>query len=60
LLGIRGGRDRGFVEEGADAAFDLVADRPEGGDVLAGGVIEHPFLVPLAGEDGAASPQPIL
>ena len=36
-----------------DASFDLVADRSHGGDVEAGGVLEDPFLVPLAGEDRA-------
>jgi hypothetical protein len=30
-----------------DAPFDLIADRPDGVDVVAGGVVQLPVLVPL-------------
>ena len=33
--------------------LDVVADRADGVEVLAGGVVEHPFLVAFAGEDRA-------
>jgi hypothetical protein len=36
-----------------DALFDLVADRAHGFDVLAGGVLELPVEVALAGEERA-------
>ena len=37
----------------SNAAVDLVADRAHGVDALAGGVVELPVLVALAGEDRA-------
>ena len=46
-------QDMPRIEQPADAPFDLVADRADGGEVAAGGVVELPFLVPLAGEDRA-------
>ena len=33
--------------------LDVVADGSDGGDVLAGGVVERPVFVALAGEDRA-------
>src|SRR4051794_3417167 len=36
------GRDAELGEECSDPSFDLVADRADGFDVLAGGVVEHP------------------
>ena len=47
------GRDAEFVEETADSFLDVVADRADGIDGLAGGVGQFPVLVSLAGEDGA-------
>ena len=38
---------------GQHPAFDLVADGPDGVDALAGGVVELPVLVALAGEERA-------
>src|SRR4051794_2744360 len=45
-------------EERFDAGSDLVADRADGGDAEAGGVVEFPVLVAFAGEDraGVAAP----
>ena len=42
-----------LVEQGEDAAFDLVADRAHGGDVQVVRVVQYPFLVPLAREHWA-------
>ncbi len=47
-------RDLQLREQVPDAAFDLVPDDPYRLDVLAGGVVEDPFLIAFAGDDGAA------
>lgn len=49
-----------LFEESVNAALDLVADGADGGDVLAGGVVEDRLLVTLAREDGHASPPPMV
>src|SRR5699024_1365508 len=42
-----------FGEQAADSAVDVVADGADGLGGLAGGVVEVPVEVALAGEDGA-------
>src|SRR6266581_1511602 len=42
-----------LAEQLAYPAFDLVAHGPDGFEALAGGVVEVPVEVPLAGEDRA-------
>ena len=49
----RGRRSGERGEEVLDAQVDLVADLADGVDALAGGVVELPVLVALAGEDRA-------
>ena len=41
--GLALGRDTEFGEQAADAFFDVVADRPDGVEGLAGGVGQRPF-----------------
>jgi hypothetical protein len=41
-----------------DAVADVVANGSDGVEVLAGGVVELPVLVALAGEDGAGVRSP--
>ncbi len=43
-------------EQDAYPTVNVVADRPEGVDVLALRVLDLPVLVPLPGEDGAGLP----
>ena len=52
------GGDAEFVEEAADPLFDVVADRADRVDGLAGGIGQFPVLVPLSGEEraGVAAP----
>jgi hypothetical protein len=52
-LGARSGRREEFGEECLDSGLDLVADGSYGVDSLAGGVVELPVEVALAGEVGA-------
>jgi hypothetical protein len=54
LLGVDVG------DQGLDAGFDLVADRPYGLDTLAGRVLEGQSRYFLPGKIGQASPQPIV
>jgi len=49
-----------FGEEPVDALFDFVADGSDAVHAEPGGVLQDPFLVPFAGEDGQASPQPMV
>ena len=51
--------DAEFGDKLLDAAPDVVADAAYGVDALSGRVVEVPVQVPLSGEDGQASPQPI-
>lgn len=53
VQGTRSGGDVERGDEGLDPAADLVPDRAHRLDALAGGVVELPVLVPLAGEEGA-------
>ena len=58
---ISGGRERQFVDQVSGAAFDVVADGAYGWGVEAGGVAEVvPGFVAFAGDDGQASPQPMV
>jgi hypothetical protein len=41
------------ASKSADAAFDLIPDRPHILHAVAGGVVEDPVEVALAGKDGA-------
>ena len=50
---LSGGFELQAADEDLDAAADLVADRADGVDAEAGGVVELPVLVALAGEDRA-------
>lgn len=58
LRGFGGGEE--LVEQCLDAEVDLVADGPHGLDAFAGGVVELPVQVGLAGKIGQASPQPMV
>lgn len=51
LGGFRGGCE--FGDQGPYPSFDLVSDGSDGGEVLAGRVVQVPVQVSLAGEDGA-------
>ena len=50
---MSGGFELEAADEDLDAAADLVADRADGVDAEAGGVVELPVLVALAGEQRA-------
>jgi len=54
------GVDAEFVEQAADALFDVVADGAYGVDVLTDRIGEFPVFVTLAGKKGQASPHPIV
>ena len=47
-----------LAQKHPDTPFDLVPDRSDVGDVHAGGVVEGPLLVALAGEEGAGVAAP--
>src|ERR1044071_9141465 len=47
------GLGKELADQRLDARVDLVTDAAHGGDVLAGGVVERPVLVALAGVDRA-------
>ena len=52
-VGLRADRDVELVEQAANALFDLVADRADRVDALAGGVGQFPVHVTLSGVEGA-------
>ena len=54
------GRDVELLEQGQDAAFEVVADRADGGGIETIRVVEIPVSYRVPGKIGQASPQPMV